>query len=337
MWERDGRTEKVRVPDEGLTIGRKPPAYGASYCTTNSAVSRLHCRLARLGDGWFIEDLGSANGTYINGELAEGPTPLRANDVVLIGGEEHGLKMKLVAQPPPTPIDTIDEAEELTHVAEWRPVDKIRTSYDIVAAKYAHELADEMVARPLERGMLLAFSELVRELGDGAVGDVGCGPGHIAKHLATLGVRTVGFDVSAAMIEQAKQKFPEGEFRVGSMYELPIEAGAWLGAVCLYTTLHCNADERAITFRELRRTVKVGGYLLHSFYVSAPDQPEGSVYHLQRWFGYAVDLHTYFVGIEDAAAELDTAGFDVLAALVREPMAKTELPARRCYMLGKRR
>src|SRR5439155_14661118 len=83
VWERDGRVEKVRVPDEGLTIGRKPSPYGASYCTVNSAVSRLHCRLARLGDGWFIEDLGSQNGTNINGELAEGPTPLRAGDVIV--------------------------------------------------------------------------------------------------------------------------------------------------------------------------------------------------------------------------------------------------------------
>jgi hypothetical protein len=30
-------------------------------------------------------------------------------------------------------------------------------------------------------------------------------------------------------------------------------------------------------------------------------------------------------------------GFEVLAALVREPMSAGELPARRCYMLGKRR
>lgn len=326
MWERDGRVQKVRVPDEGLTIGRKPPPYGASYCTTNSAVSRLHCRLARLGDGWFIEDLGSANGTLINGELAEGPTPLGADDVVLLGGDEQGLKLTL-ARP------AFDDAQ--THVAQWRPIEKVRSSYDIVAEKYATELADDMVARPLERGMLLAFGELVGALGDGVVGDIGCGPGHIAKHLATLGVRTVGIDVSAAMIEQAKHKFPAGEFRVGSMYELPVADDAWLGAVSLYATLHSNADERALTFRELHRAVVAGGYLLHSFYISAPDQPEGSVYHLQKWFGHQVDLHTYFVGIEAAAGELDDAGFEVLAALVREPMTTGELPARRCYMLGR--
>ena len=337
VWERDERVEKIRVPDEGLTIGRKPSPYGASYCTTNTAVSRLHCRFARLGEGWFIEDLGSANGTWINGERIEGSTATRSGDVILIGGAEHGLKVQIAAIPPPLPIDTIDEAEEMTHVANFRPVDKIRTSYDIVAKKYATELADDMVARPLERGMLLAFGELIRELGDGVVGDVGCGPGHVTKHLATLGIDAIGVDVSVAMIEQAKQKFPEGRFEVGSMYELPFPSGTWLGAVALYATLHCNAEERGLTLREIHRMVRREGFVLHGFYVSAPDQPEGSVYHLEKWFGYQVDLHTYFVGIEDAAGELDRAGFDVMAALVREPMTSNELPARRCYMLGKRR
>src|ERR1700733_61460 len=111
VWERDERVEKIRVPDEGLTIGRKPSPYGASYCTTNTAVSRLHCRFARLGEGWFIEDLGSANGTWINGERIEGSTATRSGDVILIGGAEHGLKVQIAAIPPPLPIDTIDEAE----------------------------------------------------------------------------------------------------------------------------------------------------------------------------------------------------------------------------------
>ncbi len=317
VWERDGRVERVVVPAEGLTIGRKPPPFGASYCTTNSAVSRLHCRLSRFGDGWVVEDLGSANGTNVNGELVEGSALVRTGDTILIGGEEHGLTARLVEREP--------------------SVEKIRASYDVVAEKYATELADGMIARPIERGMLLAFSELVLALGDGVVGDLGCGPGHVAKHLANLGLRTIGYDVSAQMIAQARLRFPAGDFRVGSMMELPVPTGSWLGAVALYSTLHCSAAERARVFREAGRVVAGSGFVLHAFYISAPDQPPGSTYHLERWFGLAVDLPTYFVAVEDAAAELDAAGFDVVSALVREPMLKTELPARRCYMLGRRR
>ena len=208
--------------------------------------------------------------------------------------------------------DTLDEdagADDATRLNTRDPADKIRTSYDIVAERYATELADEMVARPFERGMLLAFSELVRTVGPGVVGDVGCGPGHIAKHLASLGVSTMGIDISVAMIAQARHKFPEGDFRVGSMFKLPVESSSWIGAVARYDTLHCNRQERTQSYRELARVVQVGGYLTHSFYESAPDQPVGSVYHLNTWFGFNVDLLTYFVSIEDAASELDAAGF----------------------------
>src|SRR5687768_17464790 len=158
-----------------------------------------------------------------------------------------------------------DTVEDLTQVAEIARSQQVRASYDIVAEKYATELADEMVSRPFERGMLLAFSELVRSVGPGVVGDVGCGPGHIAKHLAALGVKTVGIDISVAMIEQAQRKFPEGEFRVASMFKLPVGTGAWIGAVARYATLHCNTEERIETFRELHRAVQFGGYLTHSF------------------------------------------------------------------------
>lgn len=339
VTERDGRVERVRVPDEGLTIGRKPPPYGASYCTTNNAVSRLHCKLARLGEGWFIEDLGSANGTHVNGERVDGTSPVRVGDSIGIGGGEHGLSAKLVELRAAFEFhETLEtDYDQATSIASFAPLEKIRTSYDIVAEKYSLELADDMIARPFERGILLAFTELVTALGDGAVGDVGCGPGHIMKHLATLGVRSVGFDISAAMIEQGRKKFPTGDFRIGSMMELPIPTGTWLGAVALYSTLHANIDDRARIYKELARVVRSGGYVLHGFYVSAPDQPPGSEYHLERWFGLKVDLPTYFVAIDDAAEEMDTGGFEVVAALVREPMMTGELPARRCYMVGKRR
>ncbi len=220
---------------------------------------------------------------------------------------------------------------------DWSPTDRIRASYDTVAERYAAELADEIATRPFERGMLLAYSELVRSNGLGIVGDVGCGPGHIANHLSSLGVRTVGIDISAEMITQAKTRFPDGEFRVASMFDLPVRSSGWSGAIVRYTTLHYNADERSRAFHELRRVIRQGGYISYSFYESAPDQPVGSVYHLESWFGCRVDLHTYFVSVEDAATELEDSGFEIVAALVREPMAARELPARRCTIVGRRR
>ncbi len=48
-------------------------------------VSRHHARLVRTGDIIIIEDLGSTNGTFVNGMRIEGASRLRSGDIVSIG------------------------------------------------------------------------------------------------------------------------------------------------------------------------------------------------------------------------------------------------------------
>lgn len=48
-------------------------------------VSRRHARFFRQEDDFFIEDLGSTNGTFLNGERISSPKQLRAGDVITFG------------------------------------------------------------------------------------------------------------------------------------------------------------------------------------------------------------------------------------------------------------
>ncbi len=48
-------------------------------------VSTVHARLFRRGEGLYVEDLGSRNGTFVNGEPVQAPRRLRRGDRVQFG------------------------------------------------------------------------------------------------------------------------------------------------------------------------------------------------------------------------------------------------------------
>ena len=65
-----------------VIVGRSPGAdivIGAGY------VSGRHARFQLMGQNLFVEDLGSTNGTAVNGQRISAPTALRNKDVVNIG------------------------------------------------------------------------------------------------------------------------------------------------------------------------------------------------------------------------------------------------------------
>jgi serine phosphatase RsbU (regulator of sigma subunit) len=65
-----------------LTVGRQDPA---DIVLAGGTVSRRHCRFSRDGDRMMLEDLGSTNGTLINGAAVTAPVSLLDGDVVSIG------------------------------------------------------------------------------------------------------------------------------------------------------------------------------------------------------------------------------------------------------------
>ena len=72
----------VKVTD-GLTIGR---GARAGFQTLDEGVSRSHVRIVEDEEGkLYAEDLGSRNGTFVNGARIEQPAPLKDGDKIQIG------------------------------------------------------------------------------------------------------------------------------------------------------------------------------------------------------------------------------------------------------------
>ena len=68
---------------EELTVGRGGGC--GIVLPDDHFVSTVHARLFRRGDDVFVEDLGSRNGTFVNGETVAAPTRLRRGDRVQFG------------------------------------------------------------------------------------------------------------------------------------------------------------------------------------------------------------------------------------------------------------
>jgi pSer/pThr/pTyr-binding forkhead associated (FHA) protein len=74
---------------DGATLGR---ADAAEIRLEDTFASGRHARLAPHGDVIVLEDLGSTNGTYLNGEPLTGPQPLHVGDRIRIGDSEFAFE-----------------------------------------------------------------------------------------------------------------------------------------------------------------------------------------------------------------------------------------------------
>jgi pSer/pThr/pTyr-binding forkhead associated (FHA) protein len=74
---------KVSLGSAGVTIGRAPDS---TLVLDDDYASTRHARIAPNEDGsWFVEDLGSTNGTYVGRARINGPTPVAVGSAVRIG------------------------------------------------------------------------------------------------------------------------------------------------------------------------------------------------------------------------------------------------------------
>jgi pSer/pThr/pTyr-binding forkhead associated (FHA) protein len=82
VTEGDLAGTRLSLGDTQITIGR---ADDSNLVITDDYASARHARLVPRGGQWFVEDLGSTNGTYLDRAKVTAPTPVPLGVPIRIG------------------------------------------------------------------------------------------------------------------------------------------------------------------------------------------------------------------------------------------------------------
>lgn len=188
--------------------------------------------------------------------------------------------------------------------------DETRAGYDAGAAGFADLFETVFDTRPLDRALIGAFAELV----DGRVADVGCGTGVVAGMLRDIGIDVFGIDLSPNLVNLARSRRPDIEFRVGSMLALDVPDGSLGGVLAWYSTIHIDDVDLPTAFAEFYRVLRPNGVALLGFQVG--DEP----FVVEQAFGETMHLVFRRRRPDVVVSALTAAGFTEYSTTVRAPL-----------------
>lgn len=189
-----------------------------------------------------------------------------------------------------------------------------RVDYDPIAPGYHQRYA----ANPLA-GVAAALRGLASGRASPHILEAGCGTGRWLSELFPLAGQICGLDLSAGMLQQARQRGPHVQLVCGSAARLPFPTASFDLIYCVNALHHFDQPERFIA--EARRLLRPGGALA----LIGMDPHTGR----DRWY-----LYDYFHGTRQAdlarfppaaklAAWLSAAGFSRIASREVERITAT--------------
>ena len=162
----------IQGPDKGRTfalvqgdnrVGRQSDPITLS----DGTASRQHASMMRENGNWVLSDLGSANGTFLNGERLLKPTELHRGDQIRCGSTIMVFSTADTATPAPVDVDhdgrlvdaaivaTVPSSDDSvilpTPEAGAAAIDNLRILYDMIAEIGSYLNADQLLRRVLDK------------------------------------------------------------------------------------------------------------------------------------------------------------------------------------------
>ncbi len=164
------------------------------------------------------------------------------------------------------------------------PVEMNRRMYDEIAEEYCkktekegdREFQEKMLDRTVK--FLSANPRMI---------DLGCGDGRDTEYLREKGVDVVGIDISEAMVDLARKKYPECAFFTSDIRDTIFPEDTFTGAWASTTISNLPKNELPSAEKEIYRIVEPGGILGFSFKIGEGEGLEESVIEgYERYYSY---------------------------------------------------
>jgi len=140
---------------------------------------------------------------------------------------------------------------------------------------YIHDVGFGDFAKNSAPGLLRVLRQ--NEIPTGLVIDLGCGSGIWARELSRAGYDVLGIDISPAMIEIARKRVPQAEFRIESLLKAKLprcDAVTSLGECLNYLFDRRNSvNQLRRLFRRIYTALKPGGVFV--FDIAEPGRAKG--------------------------------------------------------------
>ena len=201
----EGKTVAVPLIREEITIGRTD---GNTIRLTEQNVSRKHVRLTLRNGVLRIEDLGSYNGTSLNGSALSGVASLKDGDVILIGDYRLGIQEDRTSQtvPASSSSEATPAAPPVAEEMDGKPTIPISTMVAQAGALAASTAFSEPPARLVVASRFMSGTEFILDrpahvIGRTGENDIIINHKSISRHHAKIvreGARYVILDLESA-------------------------------------------------------------------------------------------------------------------------------------------
>lgn len=173
-------TDVLRLqPGQSVLVGRSSEN---QVVVKDERVSRHHAKFSYLDGGWVVEDLGSRNGTQVNGLTIPGPYELKGTEEIVVGGCRMTFTHQLAGAFSTVLVDSPDQAQATVHIDKANIINRLSQSQwsseldasaflsakDVTASRlgFFYKLVFDLVqCKTEEEAAGVALDRLLKELG----------------------------------------------------------------------------------------------------------------------------------------------------------------------------